>query len=166
MADYKGKTKVTANPEKREIIVERTFDAPRELVWKAWTEPERLAQWWGPRNWQTTIKEFDLRPGGSLFYVIEGPDGMKSWSRSVYQEIVPPERLVYRDNFADKDGNTLPGMPRMTISNEFTEHGGKTTVTSRTLFETDKEFNTVIAMGVEKGIGETWDRLDEYLATA
>ncbi len=166
MAAYKGKTRVTADHEKREVLVERTFDAPRELVWKAWTEPERLAQWWGPRNWITTIKEFNLKPGGALFYVISGPDGMESWSRSVYQEIVPPERLVYRDNFADKEGNTVPGMPQMTVTTEFTEYDGKTTVVSRSIFETDKDFKTILAMGVEEGIGETWDRLGEFLETA
>ncbi|MBN9390773.1 MAG: SRPBCC domain-containing protein [Chloroflexi bacterium] len=166
MADYKGKTRVTANPLTREIIAERTFAAPRELVWKAWTEPERLAQWWGPRNWKMTIKEFDLRPGGTLFYVIQGPEGMESWARSVYQEIIPPEKLVYQDSFADKDGNTLPGMPRMTITNEFIEKNGQTTLVSRTTFDTDKDFNTIIAMGVEAGLGETWDRLGEFVETA
>src|SRR5690349_8177887 len=130
MSGYKGKTKITVDPENREIFAERIFDAPRKLVWKAWTEPERLAQWWGPRNWKTTIKEFDLRPGGAFFYVMNGPDGMEAWSRSVYQEIVPPERLVYRDTLADREGNSIPGMPRMTITTEFTEHDGKTTVTS------------------------------------
>jgi uncharacterized protein YndB with AHSA1/START domain len=163
MAEYKGKTKVTANPEKREIVAERTFDAPRELVWQAWTDPERLAQWWGPRNWRTTVKEFDLRPGGAFFYVINGPDGAESWAKSVYKEIVPPERLVYQDTFADKEGNPAPGMPTMTITNEFIEANGKTTLISRTVFETDKDFKTILAMGVEAGIGETWDRLAEFV---
>lgn len=165
MAEYTGKTKVSVNPEKREIVAERTFQAPRELVWKAWTDPELLARWWGPRDWTTSIKEFELQPGGSFFYVMSGPNGAESWARSVYREIVPPERLVYQDTFADKQGQPVPGMPRMVIVTEFREQDGRTTVVSRTTFDTDKDFKTVVAMGVEQGLGETWDRLGELLET-
>lgn len=150
---------------KHELIVERVFDAPRELVWKAWTEPERLAHWWGPRGWATTTYEMDVKPGGVWFYCMRGPEGMESWCKTHYQEIVEPERLVYLDTFSDPQGNLAEGMPHILITTEFTEHSGKTKVTSYTKLASVEDLDTLLKMGVKKGLIETWDRLAEYLAT-
>ncbi len=161
-----ARTKLITGSSDRELILERIFDAPREGVFKAWTEPERLAEWWGPRGWTLPVCKIDLRPGGVWHYCMRGPNGEESWGKAVYREIVEPSRLVYADAFADAEGNTIPGMPEMVITIELTEHEGKTTVLSRTEFATAAEKQSILDMGVLQGITETWDRLDEYLARA
>src|SRR5437899_7660320 len=86
-----------------ELLVTRTFDAPRELVFKAWTEPERLAQWWGPKGFTMKKVSVDLRPGGVFHYGMTSPDGHEMWGRFVYREITPPERLIFVNSFSDED---------------------------------------------------------------
>jgi uncharacterized protein YndB with AHSA1/START domain len=164
MAENKAPLNFTPDRQKGELTVERLFDAPRELVWQAWTEPERLASWWGPQGWTTTNYQLDLNPGGVWFYCMRGPDGLESWGKAIYREVVAPERLVYLDRFADKDGNVVESMPQMLITNEFTEEGGKTRLTSRTKFASPEDLEAVLAMGVIQGVTETWDRLADYLA--
>jgi uncharacterized protein YndB with AHSA1/START domain len=159
------KTKVSTNLEDRTLVVERVFDAPREIVWKAWTEPERIARWWGPRGWQTSNAAFDFRPGGVWHYCMRGPDGLESWGKALYREIVPPERIVYVDVFSDKDGNVAPGMPEMLVTIEFADLGGKTRISARTEFATREQMQSILDMGVVQGLTETWDRLEEYLSS-
>ena len=98
-------------PSEREFVVERVFDAPRELVWQAWTEPEHLAHWWGPQGWTLPVCTVDFRPGGIWHYCMRGPEGEESWGKATYREIVEPERIVYLDAFADEAGNPVEGMP-------------------------------------------------------
>ena len=150
----------------RTLIMERVFDAPRELVFKVWSECKHLAQWWGPKAWTLPVCEIDFRPGGTWLYCMRGPEGEESWGKAVYREIVMPERIVYVDAFADADGNVVEGMPQMLITVEFTELNGKTKITSRTEFASVAELEATLAMGVVEGATETWDRLEEYLAKA
>src|ERR1700688_1274475 len=79
----------------REILITRTFDAPRELVWDAMTNPQHVVNWWGPRGFTTTIKEMDVRPGGVWKHVMRGPDGANYPNHSVFKEVVKPERIVF-----------------------------------------------------------------------
>ena len=160
-----GTTSVWINKAERRLIVERVFDAPRALVWKAWTEPEHLARWWGPRGWTTTNYEMEVRPGGVWHYCMRGPGGEESWGKAVYREIVEPHRIVYLDTFSDAEGNTVEGMPAVLITFEFAEHDGKTKITSRGEFASVEELESVLAMGVVQGLTETWDRLAEYLGS-
>jgi uncharacterized protein YndB with AHSA1/START domain len=160
------KTTVSTNLAERELLMSRVFDAPRELVFRAYTEPEHLVHWWGPRGWSLPVCKIDLRPGGVWHYCMKGPGGEESWGKGVYHEIVPPERLVYTDVFSDAEGNTVDGMPSMLITVEFVDEGGKTKVSSRTQFGTPEELESILAMGVVLGMTETLDRLEEYLATA
>lgn len=120
------------------LFITRTFEAPRELVFRAWTEPERLTSWWGPDGFTLPVCTVDLRPGGILHYCMRSPDGKDYWGRAVYQEIVPAERLVYTDSFSDPQGNatspTRYGLsalwPRETeVTVTFGEVGGKTLLT-------------------------------------
>ncbi len=97
-----------AKENKDELIITRIFDAPRERVWKAWTEPELYKQWWGPKNFTAPVSKIDLRVGGKYLSCMRGPDGKDYWSAGVYSEIVPRERLVLTDSFADADGNVVP----------------------------------------------------------
>lgn len=159
------KTHVTL-PSEREILITRTFNAPRALVFAAWTTPEHLAKWWGPRGWTTTIKTLELKPGGTWHYLMVADEGgHEGWSKATYREIVPPERLVYVDVFADADGNPIPGLPESTVTIEFSEADGKTTVASTTLFPSMEARDSILSMGLAEGIAETWDRLEEYLPT-
>jgi uncharacterized protein YndB with AHSA1/START domain len=146
------------------LIAERTFDAPRELVFDVWSDPKHIAQWWGPKGWTLPVCKMDFRPGGVWHYCMRGPEGEESWGKAVYQEIVKPERIVYIDAFADAQGNAVEGMPEMLITVEFTEFDGRTKLTSRSQFATVADLEATMAMGVVEGMTETWDRLEEYLA--
>src|SRR6266511_1379450 len=127
------------NIESKPLVIERIFDAPRELVWKAWTEPERVKQWWGPRDFSCPVAEIDFRVGGRSFNCMRGPDGKDIWSIGTYKEIVPLERFVVTDSFADENGNVVPsshyGMPdmplEMLITVTFEDIGGKTKMTMK-----------------------------------
>ncbi len=91
-----------------ELVITRIFDAPRELVWKAWTDPQHLMRWWGPKNFTTPVAKIDLRVGGKYLSCMRSPEGQDYWSTGTYLEIEPPERLVCTDSFADADGNVVP----------------------------------------------------------
>ncbi len=91
-----------------EILVERVFDAPRELVWKAWTEPGCVKRWWGPKGFTAPAIEIDLRVGARYLYGMRSPEGRDFWSTGVYREIAPAERIVATDSFADAEGNVVP----------------------------------------------------------
>lgn len=161
-----GTTSVWTDKADKLLIVERVFGARRELVWRAWTDAEQLAKWWGPRGWTTTNYKLELKPGRVWHFCIRGPEGAESWGKGVYREIVEPERLVYYDVFSDADGNTVEGMQGMLITLDFEDLGGKTKVTSTAEFATAEQLGSIVAMGVVKGLSETWDRLEEFLAGA
>ena len=156
-----GKTTVTLEGD-RELAMSRVFDAPRERVFKAWTDPEALMRWWGPRTWPTKVCTIDLRPGGVWHYCMVGPEGEESWGRGEYTEILPPERLVYIDTFSNAAGEATS--EAIVITLEFKDQGSQTLLVSRSLFESAQHRDTVMAMGMEEGMTETLDRLDEYLA--
>jgi len=126
--------------EERELVIERVFDAPRELVWKAWTEPERVMRWWGPKGYTSPAAEIDLRVGGKYLWCMRSPEGQDLWSTGVYREIVPFERLVCTNSFADEHGNVVPAshygiaadLPlQMVATVTFEDLGGKTKLTLR-----------------------------------
>jgi uncharacterized protein YndB with AHSA1/START domain len=148
-----------------EFVLSRTFNAPRTLVWDAWSKPEHLKQWWGPEGWELPVCEIDFREGGTWVYCMKGPDGMESWGKAYYQELKRPERIVYRDTFIDADRQPLEGMPEMTITVEFAEADGKTTLTSRALFPSAEALKATVEMGMEEGMKQTWDRLEALLAS-
>ncbi len=91
----------------QDIVITRIFDAPREQVWKAWTEPEHLKRWWGPKNFTAPVSEIDLRVGGKYLNAMRSPEGQEFFSTGVYHEIDPPEKLVFTDSFADEKGNVV-----------------------------------------------------------
>ena len=158
-----GAATVTTDKDARTLTMERTFDAPRELVFRAWSDAEHLKQWFGPKGWTTPVCNVDFREGGRWHYCFRSPEGEESWGLAHYREIVTPERIVYVDTFADADGNRLEGTPEMVISLSFAESGGKTTVTATTQFASVEDLEATVGMGMVEGMGETWDRLAEYL---
>lgn len=130
----------TARKKKEGIMITRVFDAPRDRVWEAWTEPERMKRWWGPKDFSCPVSRIDLQVGGKHLACMRGPDGKDYWSTGVYREIVPNERLVYIDNFADEKGDVVPasyyGMPgnlpiEMLVTVTFEDLKGKTRMVLR-----------------------------------
>lgn len=147
-----------------ELTLERVFDAPREVVFKAFTESDRLMQWWGPREWPLAVSNLDLRVGGDWHYCMKGPNGEEAWGKAIYREIDPPSRLVYEDAFSDAAGNVDSNLPVAVTSVDFIAHEGKTKLVSKTVYPSAEALSQVIDMGMVEGVSETWDRLDEYLA--
>ncbi len=156
-------TRVWADKEAATLVMEREFGAPLDLVWKAWTEPERIEQWWGPRDWKTKNTRMDVRPGGTWHYCMTGPGGMESWGHATYREIADKQRIVYEDAFSDASGTKNTDMPVMVITTEFSERDGKTTVRSSTQFASPEALQSVLDMGVVAGASQTWDRLAEFV---
>jgi uncharacterized protein YndB with AHSA1/START domain len=151
----------TASPTAdREIVQTRTFDAPRELVFQAWTDPAHLPHWFGPNGFSVTMQEIDVRPGGMWRFIMHGPDGRDYTNRMVYQEIVRPERLVYLHG---EDVDDDPGAFHVTIL--FEEVDGRTHMTQRTVFNTAAQRAGVVAFGAIELGQQTLDRLAAHLRT-
>ena len=144
----------------RSIIVSRTINAPRELVFEAWTDPKHLTQWWGPKGFTTTIYEMEVRPGGVWRFVVRGPDGVNHHNRIVFLEVVKPERLVYKN---DPDRDCEPVTFQVTVT--FAEQGEKTRLTMQMLFPSEESrYHFVEKYGAVEGANQTLKRLGEYLA--
>ncbi len=144
----------------REIVITRVFDAPRELVWKAWTEPEHVVQWWGPKGFTTTIHEMDVRPGGVWRLTMHGPDGTDYPNKSVFIEVVKPERIVFSHGGAKKGGPPAQFQATWT----FEELGDKTRLTMRGLFPSAAARDAVVKeYGAIEGGKQTLERLAEHL---
>src|SRR5258707_10391544 len=133
-----------ATPSDREVVMTRVFDAPRRLVFDAFTKPELLKRWFGPRGWSLVVCEVDLRVGGGFRFVMRGPDGRDMGMRGVYREIVAPERSVHMESFDDYPGESQ-------VTGVFTEQGGKTTLTVTVLYESQVVRDAVIKSGMERG---------------
>jgi len=160
-----ARAKPDAALDARSIVTTRSFDAPRELVFAAWSDPDRLAQWWGPNGFTTTTSEFDMRPGGVWRFVMHGPDGTDYQNRIVYEEIVPPERLVYSHGGDGGDEEEELESVRFRVTVAFEEEGGRTTLTMRAVFETAAERDRVAEKyGAVEGGQQTLARLAEHLA--
>ncbi|MES2752769.1 MAG: SRPBCC domain-containing protein [Pseudomonadota bacterium] len=165
-----------ADTVSKEFVIERVFDAPRDLVWKAWTEKDRLMQWWGPKGFKMVNARLDLKPGGSFHYCMHAPDGSEMWGRWTFREIVMPERLVFINAFSDKDGGLTrhPMAPTWPIemlgTMTLVDQGSKTLLVNRmvALNPTDEERATFEGGfdSMKQGFGGTWDRLAAYLASA
>ena len=150
-------TKVTL-PSDLEILITREFDAPRDVVFKAMTDPKLIPQWWGPRSDKTTVDKMDVRPGGAWRFVSTGPNGTYAF-RGEYREIVPFEKIVQTFEFEPMAGHisvetaTLTDLP-----------GGRTLFTSRSVFSSKQERDGMVQSGMESGLRETYERLDEVFA--
>ena len=147
-----------------------------DLVWKAWTEQERLAKWWGPKGFTFLSGKLDLRPGGLFHYGMRSPDGQEMWGKFVYREVAPQERLVFVVSFSDKNGDTTRHPASATWPQEvlntltLTEQDGKTTVTiqGHPINATEEERKTFDAArgSMQQGFKGTMDQLAEFLAKA
>lgn len=152
-----GALKVTT-PTDREILMTRVFNAPRNLVWDAFTKPELLKRWFGPRGWSLEVCQVDLKVGGTWRYVVRGPDGTNMGMRGVYREIVPPDRLVFTEAFDDYPGDSL-------VTTVLVEDRGSTTMIATLLYSSQEIRDLVIKSGMEHGAAESYDRLAELLVS-
>ena len=150
---------VTTLPSDREIMMTRTFTAPRELVFRALVDPELVPQWWGQRGSTTVVEALDARPGGKWRFVQQAPDGNEYGFRGEFREVTPPERIVWTFEFEGMPGHVV--VETMTL----TESEGKTTITTHSVFDTTEERDGMIQSGMEGGANESYDRLAELLAT-
>lgn len=158
------------------FVISRAFDAPRDLVWKAYTEADRLKKWWGPKGFTMLQCEIDLSPGGIFHYGMRAPDGSVMWGKWIFREIVAPERLVVIVAFSDEAGGVTrhpfaPDWPLETLgTTTFEEHGGKTTITTHWVAVTPTDAERKAFDGahdsMRMGFTGTFDQLAEYLAKA
>lgn len=149
-----------------DIVITRELNAPRDLVWAAWTEPKHIEKWFGPKGFNTRVQEHDLRVGGRSTYIMIGPDGKEYPGTGVFQEIVPKERIVSTDEFGDGHEELLPNtdLPSgMILTVEFADAGERTQLTITISHPNAEERKKHEAMGVVEGWGTTLDCLDEYL---
>lgn len=152
-----SKLNLIAEPGKQEIFMTRVFDAPRELVFNACTDPKLIPQWWGPKYLTTTVDKMEVRQGGLWRYVQRDADGNEFGFHGVYHAIVPPERLVHTFEFEGVPGHVL----LETVT--FEEHDGKTKLTDQSVFQSVEDRDGMLQSGMEGGAIETWDRLAELL---
>jgi uncharacterized protein YndB with AHSA1/START domain len=151
------------------LVIERVIDAPREKVWEAWTDPEQVKKWWGPKDFTAPSIQSDFREGGKYLWAMRGPDGKDYWSTGTFHEIVPPERLVVTDSFADEQGNPVPpshyGMAgdhpaEGLVTVTFDDVDGKTKLTVRYEGMAPSETRDL----AEAGWNETLDKLEALLS--
>ncbi len=152
---------IKTNKEK-ELALTRVFDAPRELVFKVWTDPKHVAQWWGPRGFTNPVCELDLRPGGAILIHMRSPDGIVYPMTGVFQEVVPPERLVFTSAALDSDGNP---MFEVLTTVTFAEEGGKTKQILRARVIKKTAQAAPYLAGMEQGWTQSLERLAAYVST-
>jgi uncharacterized protein YndB with AHSA1/START domain len=145
------------NATNRELVISRIIDAPREKVYRAWTEPELLKQWFAPKPWTTPVAELDVRAGGSNLFVMRSPEGADFPNRGVYLEVVKNERLVFTDAYVKAWEPSEK--PFMTVIVTFEDVGGKTKYTARVLHWTVADREAHEKMGFHQGWGQCADQL-------
>ncbi len=138
----------------RELFIARLLNAPRELVWEVWTNPEHIANWWGPDGFSNTINKMDLQPGGEWNLVMHGPDGTDYKNKSIYKEVTEPERIVYEHVSATK----------FLASINFIEKGKKTLIEWGMLFESTEQLEQVVkSFKADEGLKQNIEKLEKYL---
>ncbi|WP_079527772.1 SRPBCC family protein [Halobacillus hunanensis] len=170
MSENKRCSNLETAVEGRNLVMERTFDAPKELVFKAFSESDQLASWWGPQGWQTENRTFEFEPDGVWHYCMRCVDegqgdfyGQESWGKAVYQEIEAPNKIVYSDVFTDEKGNAVEGMPEIQASYIFQDQDGQTKLIVRNQFASVETLEAIMDMGIVQGFSSQMDKLDDHL---
>lgn len=158
-----NQTTITAEPGKQEIVIMREFDAPRELVFKVFTDPELLPQWWGPRYLSTIVDKMDVRPGGQWRFVHRTPEGNEYAFHGVYHEVLAPERII--DTF-EFEGLPETGHVTLETMRLVELPGGRTRLVTQSVFQSVMDRDAALQSGMESGINDTYDRLSELLEKA
>ncbi|WNQ11454.1 SRPBCC domain-containing protein [Paenibacillus aurantius] len=163
-----------SNSECKELVITREFQAPRELVFQAWSQVDHLKQWWGPKGFEIKVSQLDFRPGGVFHYSMQSPDGNQMWGKFVYQEIEAFDKIVWVNSFSDEAGHIVRApfsdLIPLEIRNEvtFREDNGGTILTlrSRPINATAEEESFFEGMfeSMQQGFGGTFDQLEQFLA--
>ena len=154
-----AKTTFTTKREELKVVIERVFDAPRELVWKAFNDPDSIPHWWGPKSTTTTVEKMDVRPGGVWRYVQHDPDGSEYAFNGVYREIDPPNLVSRTFNFEG-----IPGDHELIETATFEDfEEGKTKVTAVAVYANVEDLDGMVNSGMEGGATESWERLAELV---
>ncbi len=168
MAATNSKSNVATITQEEDIVITRIIDAPRDLVFRAWTDPEYLVHWWGPKGFTTPSCKVDLRPGGIFHFCMRSPDGRDFWGRGIYHEITEPEKIVYTDSFSDEEGN-LVEPERYGMSRDFPSETLVTVTFGKLKGKTELTMHHAVMESVperdemKQGWTEMFDRLNEYL---
>lgn len=165
------KTKVTKDLENKKLIIERTFDAPKGKLWRAYADKAWFEAWWGPEGWQTTTKEFNFTIGGRVHYRMECVDknqgewfGQVSWGLMEFVSIDEPNKLEMKDYFSTEGGKPNTDMPAQRFSVEFIEEDGKTRLVSTSICDTAEQLEELLKMGMAEGFASQLNRLEVLLA--
>jgi len=150
----------TKDTKEKELVINRIINAPRELVWKAWTDPEQVAKWWGPSNFSIPLCEMDVKPGGAILIHMKAPDGVIYPMNGIYKELVKPERIVFVGAALDTHGNAL--FEQMT-SIQFEKEGNKTKLSIKVTFSKVKPEAAGHLAGAEVGWNQMLDKLLIYI---
>ena len=154
-----GKINLVAEPGKHEIRMSRDFNAPRELVFKAMTDPELVGKWWGLNSSTTIVDKMDVKPGGVWRYVERQADGREDAFHGVYHEVTAPERIVNTFEYEGMPGHVL--MATVTLE----EYDGKTRMVESSIFQSVEDRDGMLQSGMETGANQSWDSLEELLKT-
>jgi len=164
-----------AEVQDKELVITRTFNAPRELVFKMWAQAEHLVRWWGPKGFEPLIKKLEFKPGGEFHYGMKDANGQELWGKFIYRDIVEPGKIVYVNCFCDEDGNTIrsPFLPNWpleilnTVTFEFEDGKTKLTLTARPINAPEEELEVfrTNTTGMQQGFGSILEKLEEYLVT-
>jgi uncharacterized protein YndB with AHSA1/START domain len=147
----------------KKIHVVREFNAPIETVWKAWTDPDMLEKWWGPKPWVAITKSMDFRVGGAWLYYMVGPEGQKHWSHVKFTAIEQGTRFAADAVFSDENGNSAPSAPVGHWDNKFVAVGDKTKVVVDLSFDDEATIKMMVEMGFEGGFTMGLNQLEELL---
>lgn len=154
----------TVKKEEKSITVERSFNAPLNTVWDAWTRADILCKWWAPQPWTCVVKSMDFREGGRWLYYMQGPEGERHWSFFEYEKIQPKSSFAGRDGFCDEHGTVNMQMPRMQWESRFSTADGGTLVRTQLRFESAEHLEQIVAMGFKEGFAQGLQQLEELLA--
>jgi uncharacterized protein YndB with AHSA1/START domain len=162
---------VTKDIENKTLIIERTFDAPKAKLWRAYADKEWFEKWWGPEGWETTVKEFDFRPGGKLHYGMKCVDenqgewfGQESWGIMHIEMVDEPNSFTAKDYFSDAEGTINDQMPGQQFVVELIEEDGKTRLVSRSLTDSAEALEELVKMGMIEGFASQLNKLETLLA--
>jgi uncharacterized protein YndB with AHSA1/START domain len=158
-----SKTEVITNLKEKSVLVSREFKAPLDNVWRAFTEPEILDQWWGPAPWRAETKSMDFKVGGHWLYAMVGPENEKHWARMDYLGIEPLRKIHIKDSFCDEKGTINTSLPVSEGQNVFTKTADGTRVEWKMIYPDEKDVQTIIDMGFEQGIRICMEQLEKLL---
>ncbi len=158
-----NETVITEDKAKKQIKAVKYFNAPQELVWKAWTDSNVLDKWWAPQPWKAETKSMEFKPGGKWLYAMVGPEGEKTWGSMDYETIIAPKSFTSVDNFTDDKGVKNSDMPSMRWNAQIIPEGSGTRVEITLFFASEEDMDKLIEMGFKEGFTMAQRNLDELL---